>query len=190
MREEEGFSELQLSLRRSRDLAGQSAGSGSSGPAGHQGPPETEENAEDEFADFADLPDFRKASPSSSPCGQPGHFYRERPHRQGANMFQQKGSLKGSAKGTQKGKGHPTHYFGLGLYTMEVVDDGASFFANDQPDRGNRNVTILPVDPLDSGRFGEDRATCERSPSGQQPRPCTGHLRERGLGRVQRERPL
>ena len=67
-------------------------------------------------------------------------------------MFQQKGSLKGSAgnprpekgkakdKPKGKGNGHPTHYFGLGLYTMEVVDDGASFFANDLPDRDNHNV--------------------------------------------------
>ena len=65
MREEEGFSELQLSLQRSRDLSGRSL---ASTEKVLREPPAQDEDAEAAAEDeFADLPDFRKASPSSSP---------------------------------------------------------------------------------------------------------------------------
>ena len=65
VREEEGFSELQLSLQRSRDLSGRSL---ASTEKVLREPPAQDEDAEAAAEDeFADLPDFRKASPSSSP---------------------------------------------------------------------------------------------------------------------------
>ena len=69
VREEEGFSELQLSLRRSRDLAGRPVASSDKVPGETPAQDDAEEAAADD--EFADLPDFRIASPSSPPSRRP-----------------------------------------------------------------------------------------------------------------------